>query len=88
MDDLSASSGHSDYTSQPGPSDKDNSTRSSQLSVTNDANASFTKPIAEVLVHSSATLANQHSVIENNISFGIESPNMPTNLVSMPVKFW
>ena len=66
------------YTSQWGPCDNDDSTISSQLSVTRDANASFTQPIAEGSVHSSTTLANQHSIIGSNISFEIESPNMPT----------
>ena len=79
MDDISADSGHSAYTSQPGPSDKDDSTISSQPSITNDANASFTQPITEDSVHSSTILSDEHSIIGSNISFGIESPNMPTN---------
>ena len=78
VDDVSADSGHSAYTSQPGPIDKDDFTISSQPSVTSDANASFSHPIAENSVHSSTTLANQHSIIGSNISFEIESPNMPT----------
>ena len=76
--DVSANSGHSTYTSQPGPSDKDDSTISSQPRVTSDANASFTHPIAEESVHSNTRLANQHSIIGSTISFGIESPNTPT----------
>ena len=75
MVDVSTNSGHSAYTSQPGPSDKDDSTISSQPSVTSDANASFTHPIAEDSVHLSTILANQHSIIGSNIFFGIESPN-------------
>ena len=67
MDDVSADSGHSAYTSQPEPS------------ITNDANASFTQPITEDSVHSSTILADEHSIIGSNISFGIESPNMPTH---------
>ena len=44
-DDVSAKLGHSAYISQPGPSNKDDSTISSQFSVTSDANASFTQTI-------------------------------------------
>ena len=47
MNNVSAYSGESTYTSQPGPSDKDDYTISSQPSVTSDANVSFTRPIAE-----------------------------------------
>ena len=79
VDDVSADSGHSAYTAQPGPSDKDDSTTSSQPSVTSDANASFTQPITEDSVHSSTILADEHLIIGSNISFGIESPNMPTH---------
>ena len=79
VDDVSADSGHSAYTSQPGPSDKDDSTISSQPSITNDANASFTQPITEDSVHLSTMLSDKHSIIGSNISFGIESPNMPTH---------
>ena len=80
VDEVSANSGNITYTytSQSGPSDKDNSTISSQLGVTGDANASFTWPIAEDLVHSNTILADEHSIIGSNISFGIESPDMPT----------
>ena len=79
VDEVSANSGNITYTytSQSGPSDKDNSTISSQLGVTGDANASFTWPIAEDLVHSNTILADEHSIIGSNISFGIESLNMP-----------
>ena len=66
VDDVSADSGHSAYTSQPEPS------------ITNDANASVTQPITEDSVHASTILANEHSIIGSNISFGIESPNTPT----------
>ena len=81
MDDVSADSGHSSHTSQPGLSiTNDDSTVSSQPSITNDANVSFTQPITEDSVHSRATLADKHSIIGSNISFGfIESPNMPTH---------
>ena len=76
VNDGSADSGHSTYTSHSGPSDKDGSTISSQPSITSDTNASFTHPIAEKSVHSNTTLANQHSIIGSNISFGTESSNM------------
>jgi len=66
--DVSTDSGHSAYTSQPEPS------------ITNDANASFTQPITEDSVHSSTILADEHSIIGSNISFGIESPNTPTHI--------
>ena len=78
MDDVSADSGQSAYTSQPGPNDKDNSTISSQPIITSGANASFTQPITEDSVHSSTILAVEHSIIGSNISFRIESQNMPT----------
>ena len=71
--------GHSIYTSQPRTSDTDDSRISSQPSVTSDANASFTRPIAEESVHLNTTLPNQHSIIGSNISFGINSPNAPTH---------
>ena len=51
VDGVYADSGHSAYTSQPGPSDKDDSTISSQPSITNDANASFTQTNTEDSVH-------------------------------------
>ena len=60
VDDVSANLRHSAYISQPEPSDKDDSTTSSQLSVTSDTNASFSQPIEEDSVHSSTTLTNQH----------------------------
>ena len=78
MDNVSANSGYSTYTSQPGPSDKADSTLSSQSSVTSDAEASFAQPILEDLVHSSTILANQDSIGGSNISFEIESSNTPT----------
>ena len=77
MDDASADSGHSAYTSRPESSDKDDSSISSQPIITNDENASFTQPTTEDSVHSSTILSDEHSIIVNNISFGIESPNMP-----------
>ena len=79
VDGVSADSGHSAYTSQPEPSDKDGSTISIQPSITSDANASFTQPITEDSVHSSTILADEQSIIRSNISFGIESLNMPTH---------
>ena len=79
MDNVSADSGHSAYTGQPGPSDKDDSTTPSQPSVTSDANASFNQPITEDQVHSSTILADEHLIIGSNISFGIESPIIPTH---------
>ena len=78
VDNASANSEYSTDTSQPGTNDKDDSTISSQPSVTGDAEASFARPIAENLVHSSTILANKDSIIGSNISFGIESPNTPT----------
>ena len=77
VDGVSANLRYSN-TSQLWPSNKDDSTISSRLSVTSDANASFTSPIVEDSVHSSTTLANQRTIIRRNISFGIESPNTPT----------
>ena len=47
-------------------------------SITNDANASFTRPITEDPVYWSAILSDKHSIIGSNISFRIESQNMPT----------
>ena len=90
VDEVSANSGYSTYTSQSRPSDKDDFTMSSQLSVTSDANAFFTQPIAEDSVNSTTMHANQHSVIGSNISFGIESPDTPTyaNNVNVSVKCW
>ena len=88
VDDVSADSGHSAYTSQPGPSDKDDSTISSQPSITSDANASFTQPITEDSVHSSTILADKHSIIGSNISFGVESPNIYADICTiMSTKF-
>ena len=78
MDDVSADSRHIAYTSQPEPNDKGDSTISSQHSATSDANASFTYPIADDSVHLNTILTDKHSIIGSNISFGIESPNMPT----------
>ena len=66
VDVISTNSRHSAYTSQLEPS------------ITNDANASFTRPITEDSVHSSTILSDKHSIVGSNISFGIESPNMPT----------
>ena len=71
VDHVSANSGYSTYASQPGPNVKDDSTMSSQSSVASDAEASFTQPITEDLVHSSTILTNQDSVIGSNVSFGI-----------------
>ena len=76
VDNVSSNSGHRTYTSQPEPSNEDDSTIPIQTSVTSDANASFTHPIAEDSVHSNTILAGEHSIIESNISFGIESPNI------------
>ena len=70
VDNVSTDSGHSIT--------NDDCTISSQPSITNDANASFTQPITEDPVHSSTMLADEHSIIGSNILFGfIESPNMP-----------
>ena len=68
VNNASADSGHSPYTNQ------------SESSVTNDADASFTHPITENSVNSDTVLADEHSIIGSNISFGIESPNMPTHI--------
>ena len=77
VDNVSANSGYSTYTSQPGPSNKDESTISSQLSVTSDANASFTQPIVKYSVHSSTTLTNQDSIIGSNPEYKEDLHNQP-----------
>ena len=71
VDNVSANSGYSTDPSQLEPNNKDDSTISSQPSVTSDAEVLFSQPIAEDLVYSSTILANQDSIIGSDISFGI-----------------
>ena len=67
VDNVSSNSGHSTYTSQLRPSNEDDSTISSQTSVTSDAKSSFTHQNAEDSVHSNTIFADEHSIIGSNM---------------------